>query len=154
MRHRSVDRLSRGQDPEQTIRKGSVTTRFSRMLGSMSSRSRTRSSEPVFDRATSGAEAGTHGSIYNASIVSDGGHDSAEELRKELLKQEREADKLENVRACCDGKHDVSTLSARGSKHHHTHVGHRTSQNLDRLSQSVSRRPVGTLTGPNVGSNV
>jgi hypothetical protein len=52
----------------------------------------------------SGADAGNQGSIYNASIVSDRGHDSAEELRKELLKQEREADRLENVRACCDGK--------------------------------------------------
>ena len=50
------------------------------------------------------------GSIYNASIVSEGAHDSAEELRKELLKQEREADRLENVRACCDGKNSTSKL--------------------------------------------
>jgi hypothetical protein len=51
-----------------------------------------------------GADAGNQGSIYNASIVSEGAHDSAEELRKELLKQEQESDRLENVRACCDGK--------------------------------------------------
>jgi hypothetical protein len=55
-----------------------------------------------------GTDAGTQDSIYNASVVSDGAHDSAEELRKELLKQEREADKLENVRACCDGKNSTS----------------------------------------------
>jgi hypothetical protein len=55
-----------------------------------------------------GTDAGNQDSIYNASVVSDGAHDSAEELRKALLKQEREADKLENVRACCDGKKTTS----------------------------------------------
>lgn len=54
--------------------------------------------------AASGPDVANQGSIYNASIVSEGAHDSAEELRKELLKQEREADRLENVRACCDGE--------------------------------------------------
>jgi hypothetical protein len=43
-------------------------------------------------------------SIYDASIVSDDRHDSAEALRQDLLKQERASDRLENVRACCDGK--------------------------------------------------
>lgn len=41
------------------------------------------------------------GSIYEASEV----HDSAEDLREMLEQQERESDRLENVRACCDGKH-------------------------------------------------
>ncbi|WDK23470.1 PH domain-containing protein [Colletotrichum graminicola] len=49
-------------------------------------------------------------SIYEASEV----HDSAEDLREIIEKQDREADRLENVRACCDGKHDVGTL------HHHS----------------------------------
>jgi len=40
------------------------------------------------------------GSIYEASEV----HDSAEDLRVMIEKQDRESDKLENVRACCDGK--------------------------------------------------
>lgn len=40
------------------------------------------------------------GSIYEASEV----HDSAEDLREMIEKQDRESDKLENVRACCDGK--------------------------------------------------
>ncbi|KAK2035401.1 PH domain-containing protein [Colletotrichum zoysiae] len=52
-------------------------------------------------------------SIYEASEV----HDSAEDLREMIEKQDREADKLENVRACCDGKHDVGTL------HHHSKRG-------------------------------
>lgn len=40
------------------------------------------------------------GSIYEASEV----HDSAEDLREMIEKQDRESDKLENVRACCDGE--------------------------------------------------
>jgi hypothetical protein len=31
-------------------------------------------------------------------------NDSAEDLRKVIERQEQEADRLENVRACCDGK--------------------------------------------------
>jgi hypothetical protein len=46
------------------------------------------------------------GSIYEASEV----HDSAEDLREIIEKQDRESDRLENVRACCDGKHDVGHL--------------------------------------------
>ncbi|KXJ89523.1 hypothetical protein Micbo1qcDRAFT_122125 [Microdochium bolleyi] len=45
--------------------------------------------------------------IYEASEV----HDSAEDLRQIIEQQDRESDKLENVRACCDGKHDVGSLS-------------------------------------------
>jgi hypothetical protein len=63
------------------------------------------------DAGLMGSESPTHrgrdaqaGSIYDASIVSDSRHDSAEALRQDLLKQERESDRLENVRACCDGK--------------------------------------------------
>jgi hypothetical protein len=46
------------------------------------------------------------GSIYEASEV----HDSAEDLRELIEKQDRESDKLENVRACCDGK-SIGSLS-------------------------------------------
>ncbi|KAF4840330.1 Anucleate primary sterigmata protein A [Colletotrichum siamense] len=52
-------------------------------------------------------------SIYEASEV----HDSAEDLREIIERQDRDADRLENVRACCDGKHDVGTL------HHHSKRG-------------------------------
>ncbi|CAL3973067.1 unnamed protein product [Diplocarpon coronariae] len=47
-----------------------------------------------------------NGGIYEASGV----HDSAEDLREQYEKQDRESDRLENVRACCDGKHDVAHL--------------------------------------------
>ncbi|EHK99075.1 putative Anucleate primary sterigmata protein A [Glarea lozoyensis 74030] len=49
---------------------------------------------------------GQSGSIYEASEV----HDSAEDLRELIERQDRESDRLENVRACCDGKHDVGHL--------------------------------------------
>ncbi|VUC21592.1 unnamed protein product [Clonostachys rosea] len=61
-------------------------------------------------------------SIYEASEV----HDSAEDLREMIERQDREADRLENVRACCDGKHDVGTLHRRTKKsgaHTHSHPG-------------------------------
>ncbi|RKF57319.1 Anucleate primary sterigmata protein A [Erysiphe neolycopersici] len=45
-------------------------------------------------------------SVYEESEV----HDSAEDLREIIEKQDRESDKLENVRACCDGRHDVGHL--------------------------------------------
>ena len=49
-----------------------------------------------------GAAGGGNGSIYNASVV--GGGDSAEDLRQVYERQDEEAGRLENVRACCDGK--------------------------------------------------
>ncbi|KAI0871310.1 hypothetical protein GGS24DRAFT_67295 [Hypoxylon argillaceum] len=64
--------------------------------------------------------------IYEASEVPD----SAEDLRQIIEQQERESDRLENVRACCDGKHDVGTLSHTSKRgrlpnfqtHSHTHT--------------------------------
>ncbi|KAK3336993.1 hypothetical protein B0T19DRAFT_57770 [Cercophora scortea] len=76
-------------------------------------------------RSVSGRE--TSQSIYEASEA----HDSAEDLRQMIERQDRESDRLENVRACCDGKHDVSHLTGGSSKRgrhprgniHHTHAG-------------------------------
>jgi len=74
--------------------------------------------------SSSGPRDGEGGSIYDASVV----HDSAEDLRRVMEKQEEESERLENVRACCDGKHDVGSLSKRGifggssaSRHSHSH---------------------------------
>ncbi|KAF2219029.1 hypothetical protein BDZ85DRAFT_253075 [Elsinoe ampelina] len=38
---------------------------------------------------------------------------SAEDMRRQIEEQER-LDRMENVRSCCDGKHDVGTLTKRG----------------------------------------
>lgn len=85
-------------------------------------------------------------SIYDPSLMD---HDSAEDLRQVIERQEREADRLENVRACCDGeklshpvfffvcctdkrlgKHDVGSLSRTSryspgvKRFSHPHVHH------------------------------
>lgn len=63
--------------------------------------------------------------FYTATDV----HDSAEDLREMIERQDRESDRLENVRACCDGKHDVGNIShsKRGRHSHgHTHSTHGT----------------------------
>lgn len=89
---------------------------------------RTSTSGSLFStlRSRSHGPPAAHGSaIYEASEVND----SAEELRQIIEQQERESDRLENVRACCDGKHDVGTLhrhskrnrSAHGRGHTHSH---------------------------------
>ena len=46
--------------------------------------------------------------LYDAAAAN---HDSVEDLRQMIEQQELEADRLENVRACCDGRHDVGSLS-------------------------------------------
>ncbi|QPH17393.1 hypothetical protein C2857_002247 [Epichloe festucae Fl1] len=62
---------------------------------------------------------GQNWNIYEASEV----HDSAEDLRELIERQDRESDRLENVRACCDGKHDVGSLphTARRGRGHPSH---------------------------------
>jgi hypothetical protein len=102
-------------------------------------------------RTTSG-QAGN--SIYEASEV----HDSAEDVREMIERQDREADRLENVRACCDGKcsteefprglvpvltrsqgkHDV------GSLHHHS-VSKRQRPSLGRSNAGSSTTPMSTM---------
>jgi hypothetical protein len=66
---------------------GTLTSRISGYFGTLRSRS------------VSGRE--PDHSIYEASEVPD----SAEDVRQIIERQDRESDKLENVRACCDGKH-------------------------------------------------
>lgn len=46
--------------------------------------------------------------------------DSAEDLRRVIENQEQ-GGRLENVRACCDGRHDVGSLAKSGR--HHSHAG-------------------------------
>lgn len=99
-------------DPNRTIRQGSIS-RFSNIFRpssfrdsfSMSRRSVRHSDMGGIITSTSGQQRGRGGgSIYNASVVSEGGADSAEELRRDMLRRERDGEgRLENVRACCDG---------------------------------------------------
>lgn len=90
---------SQAPDKDRTARASSVS-RFSRMMGSITGRTG-RNSEAANILNGPSSEGG---SIYDASVVSDGRKDSAEELRREMLKQEQIGfGGLENVRACCDG---------------------------------------------------
>ncbi|CAK7204274.1 hypothetical protein SEUCBS139899_007029 [Sporothrix eucalyptigena] len=88
--------------------------RSSQSLSAQFNSFRGRSSTPLGHRHTN---SGTQGSgIYEASEVND----SAEELRAMYEAQDRESDRLENVRACCDGKHDVGMLSHSSRRHRHS----------------------------------
>ncbi|KAI9832778.1 MAG: hypothetical protein M1819_003998 [Sarea resinae] len=91
----SISRLSNMFRPGSSLR------------GSFSSR-RSRHSAMGVDRVESNIYDPTSG-----GIVQDVDHDSAEDLRLVIEQQEKEADRLENVRACCDGKHDVGSLAGR-----------------------------------------
>ncbi|EXJ83899.1 hypothetical protein A1O1_07528 [Capronia coronata CBS 617.96] len=139
---RSRAEQSQDVDRERTVRASSVS-RFSRMIGSVTGRSR-RMSETANVNPAGGARS-EGGSIYDASVVSDGRIDSAEELRREMLRQEEIGfGGLENVRACCDGKHDVSTLS-----HSHRHAtGHGPHHRALSMSMSMSLRGTARRGGP------
>ena len=71
--------------PSSSTRGSFSTATTRRGRSSMSLRHRRSSAEPS--------------EIYDASVVGE----SAEDLRAVIERQEREADRLENVRACCDG---------------------------------------------------
>ncbi|KAM3525442.1 hypothetical protein NHJ13051_003959 [Beauveria bassiana] len=64
---------------------------------------------------------GSNTDLYTTNQV----HDSAEDLRELIERQDRDADRLENVRACCDGKHDVGSVPHSSKRHRHSH-GHPT----------------------------
>jgi Meiotic cell cortex C-terminal pleckstrin homology len=100
-RNESPQRKSvRGSVQPQTVHNSTSSrqsvgtlSRLSTYLRSSSAQTATQSSRRS-RRSLGGA-----GSIYEASEV----HDSAEDLREMIEKQDRESDKLEDVRACCDG---------------------------------------------------
>lgn len=80
---------SQPQRPNGTLSKLSGYWKGSQLSGTFSSRrGRGASAQNV--------------NIYEASEA----HDSAEDVREIIERQDREADRLENVRACCDGKQD------------------------------------------------
>ncbi|KAK1758382.1 hypothetical protein QBC47DRAFT_358242 [Echria macrotheca] len=92
-------------------------------------------------RSVSGRD--PNSSIYEVDEVQD----SAEDLRQMIERQDREADRLENVRACCDGKHDVGTLTGASKRGRHArghlHVpGH--SHSHSQSGPSVASTPAGT----------
>jgi hypothetical protein len=61
----------------------------------------------TFSSRRSRSVSGQNPSLYEISQA----HDSAEDVRKMIEKQDRESDKMENVRACCDGKYLILSVS-------------------------------------------
>ena len=98
--HPQASTTSRHSQQTSHVPQGSLSSRFSSywrqdrrsVQGSVSSQ-RSKSSQP-----SAGRSLGT-GRI----------HDSAEDLRQVMEKQEQDADRLENVRACCDGMFPVNS---------------------------------------------
>lgn len=78
---------------------------------------------------------GSHADLYATNQV----HDSAEDLREMIERQDRDADRLENVRACCDGKHDVGNVSHSASKRHRHSHGPMLSANTTPVSSTRAR---------------
>jgi hypothetical protein len=78
---------AQGQRSQSTAARGSISNRLSAIAGSIASRH-------------------SRQSLTQDPRVADehNPNDSAEDLRKVIEQQEREADRLENVRACCDGE--------------------------------------------------
>jgi hypothetical protein len=109
---RTTRNESPGLDPSTTIptltptheKEASRNGTFGRLSGYWKSGSLGRN---TFSSLRSRSYQPYDSAIYEASEVAD----SAEDLRQIIEQQDREADRLENVRACCDGKHDVGTLS-------------------------------------------
>ena len=89
-----------GRDSAAGGRLSSITSKFrsGSMRGSFSSSARPGAQSAMSGRSDRDAVEGS--GIYNASVVSD----SAEDLRAVIERQERDADRVENVRACCDGE--------------------------------------------------
>ncbi|RPB05199.1 hypothetical protein L873DRAFT_1785842 [Choiromyces venosus 120613-1] len=112
---RNLSSLSNRRPGESSMRQGSMS-RLSNIF-------RTTSGLATFSSRSSRHNA----SIYDASEVND----SAEELRLQIEREEREADRLENVRACCDGTnmplHRIqeeiltNTLTNRETRREHTY---------------------------------
>ncbi|KAK8194865.1 uncharacterized protein BKA78DRAFT_248277 [Phyllosticta capitalensis] len=134
-------RTSQERDGEESVNDRSITAEDarefnpsyggSRTTSRMTGRSRvslssynsrtTKASSPRrsrLDTITKRRAAAERGTLTTPSPSSMSGH-SAEDLRQVIEAQERDADRLENVRACCDGKHDVGSLSKKPHHHHH-----------------------------------
>ncbi|KAI0839416.1 hypothetical protein F5Y06DRAFT_303148 [Hypoxylon sp. FL0890] len=87
-------------------------------LGRLSGYWRSSTINSTFSSLRSRSHIPHDSAIYEASEVPD----SAEDLRQIIEEQDRAADRMENVRACCDGKHDVKNLDPHNHAHSHTHT--------------------------------
>lgn len=101
---RSRVETSQVADRDRTIRASSVS-RITRMFGSVTGKAKTDNTAADAPQVSSQnrTNAGDVNSIYNASVVSDGRREEEEEARRQRERENNPG--LEDVRACCDGKH-------------------------------------------------
>jgi hypothetical protein len=117
--HANAKRVSQAQQQQRSSSTRPSMGTFSRLSGFMDSfRSRSRSvSRTGFNADGTGRRASRRGSVYGVAgedqrqHMMDEAHDSAEDLRLMIEQQDREADRLENVRACCDGQSSPQSIN-------------------------------------------
>ncbi|KAG9649376.1 hypothetical protein KCU64_g9456, partial [Aureobasidium melanogenum] len=85
--------------------------------------------------------------IYDASVVED----STEDLGTVLSGHEHNHDRLENVRACCDGKHDVGSLSRSTGRHVMGSLRHTHTNGAAMSNQHLTAEPLTTSNRPRRG---
>jgi hypothetical protein len=90
------------QDSNAGGRLSSLTSRFRPNSAQRGSFSAARGRSSTMSSRTRGAGS----DIYDASVAAE----SAEDLRAVIERQEQDADRLENVRACCDGEYTLNTF--------------------------------------------
>lgn len=74
--------------------------------------------EPRLTSDSSVENAGHQQSINSATIDTKASNRSISQMMDVTQYDSDDSDDVVNIRQCCDGKHDVSTLS-RGQHHHH-----------------------------------
>jgi len=90
-----------------SVSRGSISGRFSSLSGAFKNNGAFRgsfSSRHSRQALNDYEDATTPSGRASGPPVGGDLHDSAEDLRQVIERQERESDRLENVRACCDGK--------------------------------------------------
>lgn len=127
---------------------------FSRLSSYWKPGERSQSGGTFSSKRSRASIGGGASDIYEASEV----HDSAEDLREMIERQDRQSDKLENVRACCDGEFGsffgyLDLLICASGKHD---VGHlHTSSTKGRyatVATGTSSKAVGTASSRNRSS--
>ena len=83
--------------------------------------------------------------------VEDEDYEAVEAAEETFELHDEPFEAMENVRACCDGEHDLGTLSRRpGQPHHHHH--HQHQQHPTRLPPSRPQTPAERPTSPSAWS--
>ncbi|KAI1778780.1 hypothetical protein F4818DRAFT_437587 [Hypoxylon cercidicola] len=129
--------------PTLTPTREREATRSTGTLGRLSGYWKSSTINSTFSSLRSRSHLPQDSAIYEASEVPD----SAEDLRQIIEEQDQASDRLENVRACCDGKHDVGTLP-------HTKRGRLSNMHTHSHSHSHAHMPThpGPSTTPTPGS--